>query len=102
VKFQTTPAFDRDFKRLPRQHQKKFRELVPAFNTAVERAASGQDQPWPKSMRVKPIKSATGVWELTWSMNDPDGRATWEWTDVDGEPAIRWRRIGDYRVLDTG
>jgi hypothetical protein len=100
VKFQTTPAFDRDFKRLPQQHQTKFRELIAAFNTAAERAAGGESQPWPRGMRVKPIKSAAGVWELTWSMNDPDGRATWEWADVDGEPAIRWRRIGDHSVLD--
>ena len=100
MKFQTTPAFDRDFKRLPARHQKKFRDLVPAFNAAADRAATGEDKPWPKSMRVKPIKSAEGVWELTWSMNDPDGRATWEWTRVGGDPGIRWRRIGDHGVLD--
>lgn len=99
MKFQTTPAFDRDFKRLPKRHQVKFRELVPAFNAAVERAAAGRDRPWPKGMRVKPVKGAPGIWELTWSMNDPDGRATWEWVDVRGEPAIRWRRVGDHGVL---
>lgn len=100
MKFQTTPAFDRDFKRLPKQHQRKFREFAAAFNAAAERAATGADMPWPKSMRVKPIKSADGVWELTWSMNDPDGRATWEWAKIGGDRAIRWRRIGDHRVLD--
>jgi hypothetical protein len=100
VKFQTTPAFDRDFKRLPKQHRKKFRELIADFNAAAERAARGEDQPWPKSMRVKPIKSAPGVWELTWSMRDPDGRATWEWIEIDDERAIRWRRVGDHEVLD--
>lgn len=102
MKFQTTPAFARDFKRLPEQHQKKFRELVPAFNAAAERAAAGENNPWPSSMRVKPIQRAEGVWELTWSMNDPDGRATWEWAEVDGDPAVRWRRIGDHSVLDKG
>jgi hypothetical protein len=101
VKFQKTPAFDRDFKRLPEQHRNKFRELVPAFNAAAERAAAGADSPWPKGMRVKPVRSAPGVWELTWSMRDPDGRATWEWTEVDGEPAVRWRRIGGHGVLDN-
>jgi hypothetical protein len=100
VKFQTTPAFDRDFKRLPKQHREKFRALVPDFNAAAERAAAGEDRPWPKGLRVKPIKSARGVWELTWSMSDPDGRATWEWAEVDGEPAIRWRRVGGHEVLD--
>lgn len=100
MKFQTTPAFDRDFKRLPDQHRTKFRDLVPVFNAAAERAARGDDNPWPKGMRVKQIKRARGIWELTRSMRDPDGRATWEWTEADGQAAIRWRRIGDPDVLD--
>jgi hypothetical protein len=102
VKFERTAAFKRDFKRLPEGHKARFRECIPGFNDAAERAASGQDNPWPKGLRVKPIKSARGVWELTWSMKDPDGRATWEWIEVDGERAIRWRRIGDHGVLDNG
>jgi hypothetical protein len=100
VKFQTTPAFDRDFKRLPKQHRTKFREVVPAFIAAADRAAASDHRPWPRRMRVKPIKSAQGVWELTWSMNDPDGRATSEWTEIAGDPASRWRRIGVHGVLD--
>jgi hypothetical protein len=48
------------------------------------------------------------VFEMTWSFSGPDGRATWEWTEVDvvddtGErsraPAVRWRRIGDHKIL---
>jgi hypothetical protein len=101
VKYETTPAFDRDFKRLPKHHRDKFRELIPKFNAAAERAAAGVNNPWPKGMRVKSIQSASGVWELTWSMSDPDGRATWEWSEVDGQPAIRWRRVGDHEVLDN-
>ncbi len=101
MKFQTTPAFDRDFKRLPAEHQEEFRKLVPRFNAAAERAAAGESKPWPGGMRVKPVKSAKGVWEVTWSMNDPDGRATWEWIEIDGEAAIRWRRVGDHTVFDN-
>jgi hypothetical protein len=101
VKFQTSAAFDRDFKRLPRHHQEKFRALVPTFNAAAERASAGADSPWPKGLRLKPVKSAAGVWELTWSMRDPDGRATWEWARVGGQAAVRWRRIGDHGVLDN-
>jgi hypothetical protein len=100
VKFETTPAFDRDFKRLPDQHKKKFRQIVPGFHAAAERVAAGDDDPWPKGLRVKPIQSARGVMELTWSMSDPDGRATWEWTRIGGQPAVRWRRIGGHGVLD--
>ncbi len=100
MKYEITPAFDRDFKRLPRHHQKKFREVAPKFRAAAERAAAGEDKPWPKGLRVKPIQSGSGIWEMTWSMNDPDGRATWEWIELAGEPAIRWRRIGNHEILD--
>lgn len=99
MKFTTTSAFDRDLKQLPRKHYEKFIKLVPAFNAAAERAAAGEDKPWPKGMRVKSVEGARGVWELTWSMNDPDGRATWEWTEIDGTPAVRWRRAGDHDIL---
>ena len=102
MKYETTPAFDRDFKRLPVHHQKKFRELVPKFRAAAERTTpSGESNPWPKGLRVKPVQSASGIWEMTWSMNDPDGRATWEWIDVCGEAAIRCRRVGHHEVLDA-
>jgi hypothetical protein len=101
VKYQTTPAFDRDFRRLPAAHRATFLALVPRFNVAAEGAARGQPAPWPNGMRVKPVQGAKGVWELTWSMNDPDGRATWEWVKLDGEPAVRWRRIGGHAVLDA-
>lgn len=100
MKFQTTPAFDRDFKRLAREHQRKFRDSVGAFHDAAVRAAAGQDNPWPRALRVKPVRRVHGVWECTWSKDNPDGRATWEWIELGGEPAIRWRRVGDHRVLD--
>lgn len=100
MRFERTPAFDRDWKALPEQHKTKFRQLIPQFNAAAERAAAGEDNLWPNGMRVKPIQSTRGVWELTWSMNDPDGRATWEWSEVDGRPAVRWRRVGDHSVFD--
>ncbi len=99
--FQTTPAFDRDYKRLTKQYQDKFRKLIPRFNAAVERATHGETAPWPNGMRVKPVKGAEGIWELTWSMDDPDGRATWEWVTVGGEQAIRWRRVGDHAIFDA-
>jgi hypothetical protein len=50
-------------------------------------------------MRVKKVAEAEGVWEMTWSWNDPDGRATWEWTTLEGQAAIRWRRVGTHDIL---
>ncbi|MBU3673784.1 MAG: hypothetical protein FGM34_01840 [Solirubrobacteraceae bacterium] len=102
MKFQTTPAFDRDYRSLPAEHRRAFREkALPRFHDAAERAAGGGADPWPRSLRVKPVQRATGVWEMTWSMKQPDGRATWEWVQVDGEAAIRWRRIGDHSIFSS-
>ncbi|MBI2865251.1 MAG: hypothetical protein HYX94_11880 [Chloroflexi bacterium] len=53
---------------------------------------------WPSSLRVKAVKGAPGVWEMTWSFSGPDGRATFELIGVEGEPAVRWRRSGDHRI----
>lgn len=73
--------------------------MLPAFVDAAELAAAGAPRPWPNSMRVKKVEGAEGVWEMTWSWSDPDGRATWEWIDVEGAAAIRWRRVGTHDIL---
>lgn len=39
------------------------------------------------------------MWEMTWSLAGPDGRATFEWVEIEGEPGIRWRRVGGYAIL---
>ena len=79
------------------------KETVGAINTAYERwiANGGVGIPaaWPKSLRVKAVGGAPGIWELSWSFAGPDGRATFEFVDVHGEPAIRWRRIGGHEVF---
>ena len=99
MKFERTDSFKRDFRRLSPDHQTQFKKAARVFHDGAVRAAAGKDKPWPNSMRVKTVQGARGVWEMTWSMNDPDGRATWEWTEIDGEPAIRWRRVGDHNVF---
>jgi len=77
----------------------KFRsKAFPQFHEAAERAAAGVDSPWPKGLRVKRVKGTKSIWEMSWSMSDPDGRATWEWVDIEGEPGIRWRRIGTHAI----
>lgn len=50
-------------------------------------------------MRVKRLVGTRGLWEMTWSMRDPDGRATWEWLEEEGEPRILLRRVGNHSVL---
>ncbi len=57
--------------------------------------------PWLNGLRVKPVEGASGVWEMTWSMTNPDGRATWEWISIEGEAGIRWRRLGTDEIFDS-
>ena len=50
-------------------------------------------------MRVGKLEGTAGIWEMTWSKANPDGRATWEWVTIDGEAGIRWRRVGDHGIF---
>lgn len=96
-----------DFRRLTKSEKELFLQAVRDFNVAADRfLETGSPTSWPSALRVKPLSSAPGVFEMTWSFTGPEGRATWEWTtlyDEDGatHPAIRWRRIGGHRVFDS-
>lgn len=96
----TTAASDRDIKNLPPEQRHRFKEAVRAFHDAAVRATAGEADPWPRGLRVKRIEGTRGIWEMTWSFRNPDGRATWEWTIVgDDEIAVRWRRVGDHDIF---
>lgn len=61
---------------------------------------TGDLKSWPGSLRVRSVRAAPGIFEMTWSFSGPDGRATWEWTQTpDGEAAIKWRRIGGHEIF---
>ena len=49
-------------------------------------------------MRVKGVKGATGVFEMTWA---DDGRATFQYGEpvVAGDPHVVWRRIGTHEIF---
>jgi hypothetical protein len=115
VRFETTPRWDADWKALKSEHKRQFRDVVPDFNAACDAYAQAYDRAqdedavkekapayrWPAALRVSPMKSAAGVWEMTWSFASPDGRATFEFvSDKDGL-ILRWRRIGDHGIYKT-
>lgn len=78
-----------------------FRATIPPFNAAVEAyVASDGASAWPQFLRVKPMKSVRGVWELTWHFTSPDGRATWELVQDDDGALVRWRRIGNHSIYE--
>ncbi|HEY3717095.1 MAG TPA: hypothetical protein VGL39_21430 [Jatrophihabitantaceae bacterium] len=106
MKFETTPAFDSDYRRLKPEHRTAFRTVVaakfaPACDAHAAHAAHAADPatPWPASLRVKSVTNAPGILEMTWSFASPDGRATFELITVAGELRCRWRRVGDHDVF---
>jgi hypothetical protein len=100
MKFETTPAFDADVRRLKPEHLAEFRRVLrEKFVPACDARASDPAAVWPASLRVKSVRSARGVLEMTWSFASPDGRATFELVTVDDELRVRWRRVGDHAVF---
>jgi hypothetical protein len=49
-------------------------------------------------LRVKGVKGATGVFEMTWAA---DGRATFQYGEpvVAGDPHVVWRHIGTHEIF---
>lgn len=99
MKFVFAPRFEREARRLPADHRRKLASTLPRFSEAADQAAAGADDPWPRGLRIKRLVGTPDIWEMTWSMNDPDGRVTWQWTVVGGQPAILLRRVGNHSVL---
>ena len=104
MRFELTASAEADFKKLSAAEKDLFRQAARAFSVACdEMLASGGRERWPKSLRVRSVRAAPGVWEMTWSFSGPDGRATWEWAAVSGGgaevPAVRWRRIGSHAIF---
>lgn len=114
MRFETTPRFDSDYKDLKPEHKQQFRSVLRDFSAAcdayaeahststavgkVTKADPGAVHRWPAALRVSPMKSARGVWELTWSFAGPDGRATFEFVTDEKGPLVRWRRVGDHSI----
>lgn len=100
MKYETTPAFDGDYRRLKPEHQAAFRGVVQAkFAPACNAHATNSGTPWPAALRVKAIAGAPGILEMTWSFASPDGRATFELITVEQELRCRWRRVGNHAVF---
>lgn len=112
MRFETTPRWDADRKDLKPEHKRQSRDAVPDFNAACDAYARGHGRTqepttekgsraayrWPAALRVSPMKSASGVWEMTWSFASPNGRATFEFVQDDQGMIVRWRRTGDHSI----
>jgi hypothetical protein len=91
--YERRPQFDRDYAALTQDQKQAFRAAVEKFVADLEQGS------FRAGLRVKGIKSARGIFELTWA---PNGRATFEYgTSIrEGAPHVIWRRVGTHSVLD--
>lgn len=93
--YETTSRFTADHQLLTPAERVRFRHAVSAFVDDLRRPG-----PFRTALRVKGVRRAPGVFELTWSGG---GRATWCYGTqlVDGEPHIIWRRIGTHTIFNA-
>lgn len=86
--------FGKDFDGLSRVQQALFLLAVAQFVEDLQ-----LQRGFRKGLRVKGIKGASGIYEMTWAS---DGRATFEYGEskVPGEPHVVWRRVGTHEIFD--
>ncbi|MDD9375147.1 hypothetical protein M8Z33_00360 [Streptomyces sp. ZAF1911] len=90
--YEFLPRFTTDLDHLTPEQRILFRRIVtrafvPDLHTGRFRAG----------LRVKGVRIAPGVYELTWA---PNGRATWSYgRELRHGRHIVWRRIGTHRIL---
>jgi hypothetical protein len=99
MEFEALDPFRADYARLSEAEKTRFRKILPVFVAACDRYAANRSVSWPASLRVKNVEGAPGIFEMTWSVARPDGRATFEWTVIEGVLGLRWRRIGGHRIF---
>ncbi|WP_030723305.1 hypothetical protein [Streptomyces griseus] len=96
--FETCPRFTTDLQHLNPARRRRFRRVV--LDAFVPDLRTGRK--FRPGLRIKGVRCAPGVYELTWSMGTgPAGRATFEYgTEVrPGTPHVIWRRIGTHQIL---
>lgn len=78
MKFETTPAFDSDYRRLKCEHAAAFKKIVPEkFAPACDAYAHGDDLVLRQSRRARYLRAG----------------------QIDGGLRCRWRRVGDHDVF---
>ena len=91
--FERLRRFDRDYAALTDAQKDAFRAAVQKFVADLKRGHGFR-----QGLRVKGIRGAPGMFELTWA---DDGRATFSYGESrrEGEPHIVWHRVGTHDVV---
>ncbi len=90
--------FSRDWARLTGTQQNLLRDARKKLVADIRAMKAGRRSRFRRSLRVKGVKGAPGVFEMRWA---GDGRATFSWGDeiVPGERHVIWRRCGGHEIL---
>ncbi len=88
-------SFRADFDRLTSAQQAAF--LVAIAHFIADLQTGGRFR---KGLRIKGVKGASGIFEMTWA---DDGRATFQYGEEvrPGELHVIWRRVGTHDVFQT-
>ena len=91
-------TFIQDIRRLTDQDYARFMVALRLFIQDLQAMEAGYRTTFRRGLRVKGVKGATGVFEMTWA---PDGRATFAWGNPirKGNRHVQWRRCGGHDVL---
>ena len=85
--------FKKDYDALSPEQKRAFRDAVAKFVEDLQ-----AERGFRRSLRVKGVKGAPGIFEMTWA---DDGRATFSYGKSihETEPHIVWRRVGTHDVI---
>ena len=91
--YERLPRFDRDYDSLSEDERAAFKLAIRKFVEDLERGEGFR-----KGLRVKGVRGAEGLYEMTWA---PNGRATFSYGESlrNDEPHIIWRRVGGHDIL---
>ena len=97
--YEQSGRFRRDRDRLTQAQRTRLRAARHSFIADLRDMESGRRNSFRPGLRIKGVKGAPGVFEMTWA---PDGRATFSWGDeiAPGCRHVIWRRCGTHEILD--
>ena len=97
--FFKSSTFKADYKRLSATEKTLVLTALAGFVEDLTEIEAGRQTSFRPGLRVKPMKGAPGIWELTWEINN--GRSTFQYGSEqrEGKRHVEWRRIGGHDIF---
>lgn len=98
--YDQSARFRRERRRLTKAQRVRLDTATNRFDKDLRDMEAGRRSRFRNGLRVKGVKGAPGVFEMTWAR---DGRATFSWGDeiAPGQRHVCWRRCGDHEILNN-